>query len=222
MSSSLGDRNGQRPPTMSRAINIDVEAPSASPTLPLSIPRNGFLPVFLVSSLFAVALSLFCFYGITDADYSAANTRGLVIASSVVGTLLVLMAKTPAFLYNIVLFAHLGLEIYVIERAFVYGLADDADTTEMVLSLTGAGVIIAHLLPFFVYDGAFVLVLLAAVGVVVNTLSILMTSAAMGANLLLPVGLTSVTLLATTQHIVGMMECPCSLLTLYRTKGMLA
>lgn len=191
-------------------------------SLPFTVSRNGVVPVLFISSLFAAALSLFCYYGIDDVDYSAADTRGLVIATSTVGTLFVLMAKSPAFVFNIILFSHLGLEVFVIDKAFEYGLADGRTDVEMALSLTAACVIIAHLIPFFVYDGPLVLILLAAVGVVVNTLTILFTSTALAANLLLPVGLTSVILLVTTQHLVGMMACPCSLMSLYRTKGLMA
>lgn len=184
------------------------------------MPRTGFLPVFILSSLFAVATSMFCYYGITDVDYSEPGPRGLTIAASVVGTLLVLMARDPVLLFNIVLFTHLGLEVFVIERAFVYGMDETRTDAERALAYTGAGVIIAHLLPFFVYDGPMLLILLSAVGVVVNTLSILMTSAAMGSSLLLPVGLTSVVLVGSSQHLCGIMQCKCSLLTLIRTKGL--
>lgn len=228
MSSSLGDRSSQRPPKVSRSINIP---PAPEPAVPAvrfailrkaaTIPRGGFLPMLFVSSLFAVATSMFAYNGISDVDYSEDMPRVLTIGTAVLGTFFILIARNPVLLFNIALFAHLGFEIFVVDKVWQYAMASDTSTSDMTIAYTGAGLVIVHLIPFFLIDNAMTLILLAAVGIIVNNLVILMSVPAFGSSLLMPVGLTSAILLGVTQHICGEMESKCSLLTVVRTEGFL-
>lgn len=220
MTSSLGDIGGQRPPPKRIAKSMPSVLPPPSKS---RMPKMGagVLPVLLLACLFGAATASFCYYGI-DADYTETRTRGLTGGAAGGAALLVLaFSRNPVILFYITLFVHIGLEIFVVDKAFAFASASNTKNVESILAYTGAGVVIAHLVPFLLFNWPRFLMLLALVGVVVNNLLLLLSAPELGGTLLLPVGLTSVGLLGVTQHICYAMRCPCSLPKLYYERGLL-
>lgn len=159
---------------------------------------SGFLVTLTLALLAAADPLLFLYNSGLTADYSLGSTRALTAAAAVLGATAIAIFREPATLYNLALFVHIGFEVYVVDQAFLFARAADTETASMVLAYLGGAVVIVHLLPFLVIDHRDTLSFLAYVGVVVNTLLILLAMPQLGAQLLLVVGLTSVVLLAAT------------------------
>lgn len=208
MSSSLGDRNTQRPPVVQQR-SISIPSPAPPPprpiylrVIPTSLPRipMGFLPVLLLTSGFGAATACFAYFGMT-ADYTDVATRALTIATASIAAIAGFFARDIVLIVNSVLFTHLGLEIFIVQRAIEYA-RNESDDGSMVMAYIGAATVIVHLLPFFVLDNAMLRSILAFAGVIVNNLLILLALSPVATILLLPVGITSTALLVVSRNVV--------------------
>jgi hypothetical protein len=157
--------------------------------MPLTCAPSGLLPLLLYASFFALMPLLF-FY--MDYDYANDGTRVGVILSSALAALIVMVANSCVAWFNIALFLHTAVEVRVVKTLFDF--ADDASSADATLAYVTGGVIIAHLVPFFVLEMPRLLSLLAAVGVVVNASALVYVDSSQ-----LPLAsTTALTLLAST------------------------
>lgn len=151
-----------------------LPAPAAAPTPPATllgrvtsrvyVPK-GVLPM-LIFALIGGALPLLSFY----VDFEESDlVKGLTIATAAVVPALVVLANTCQAWSNIILFFHTGIEVKVIDVALTYAMGTDVDPTGSILAYVGATIIIVHLLPFYLLDNSWFLMLLAYAGVVVNS-----------------------------------------------------
>lgn len=174
MSSSLGfnTRGEMRPRTPAPVRTVDV-VPETAPTSSsmCSVPR-GFLPLVAYSGLAAVLPLLLLF---ANYDFGDDMMRGGFIGAAAVAAGVIAVADDCCVYYNMALFFHAGVEAKIVEQAILFGQRDEASsgeadvsTTSEVLSYVGAGVILAHMLPFFLLDNKHLLKLTAFVGIPVN------------------------------------------------------
>lgn len=181
---------------------------SMLPAMVLGVPR-GLVPTL---SYFIFAFLLPCLYLYVDYDFSDDTTRGVTIALSAVGGLVVIAANDCCCWYNMMLAFHTALEVKVIDTALTFAYESDTSDGHMALAITGAVVVIIHLIPFYISDHLMLLAALAFAGVVVNT-SILVC---LDSSMLLVVGASSLALLSTTMIISGVCDIKTSLLSLIR------
>ena len=165
---------------------------------------SGVLYTCLISSIILVAPLMFLYNSGLTSDYSEGPTRALTAVTSFLGATVILLTIDAKTIFNLVLFLHIGFEIYIIDKAFQFARASTTSTTSEVLSYIGGVVVILHLVPFVLTNRSRILTLLAYVGIIVNTLLILLAMPELGPYLLFVVGITSsvllgVTLLITTQ-----------------------
>ena len=180
MSSSLGYRNGGEitAPVRSKPLEVKttiVQVEEDYPNAYCSV--CGFkitCPVpqgFLMTALFFVGglgLPLMFYYG--DADYTTEWTPPFVIGlSALYAFLLLFLSSNMTMFYNTVLGLYTGIEVKVIDTALTYATADGTPDADIVWSAIGGGVVIVHLLPFYLVDSGLVVTTLAAIGLVVNT-----------------------------------------------------
>ena len=180
---------------------------------------KGFLLTFAYAAL-ALLVPLLWYY--IDFDTTDNVTRGVTIGLSAVATGLVVYADDCIVWYNMALFFHTGLEVYLIDVAFDYAHEAGRTDAEMGLALAGAITLIVHLVPFYLLDSKWLLTLLASAGVVVNTAVFVFLDTTRKASadlvdttLLLYVG-SSVALLISTLLVVGHNCMKPSMLTLLR------
>ena len=202
-------------PTAPATVVVEV-APARSFFPACSVGTiKGFLPTFAYAAL-ALLVPLVLDFVTIDAHDNV--TRGVTIGLSAVAAGLVVYADDCVTWYNIVLFFHTGVEVMLVYIGFDYAYADDRKDVEMALSLAGTITIIVHLIPFFLLDTKWLLTLLAAAGVVVNTAMVvfLVPQKAYDELLLLLYGGSSLALLAVTLIVVGVNCMKPSMLTLLR------
>ena len=180
MSSNLGYRNGgeitapvrsHKSAVTTTTVNIEEDYPNAYCSvcgfkITCPVPQG-----FLMTALFFVGglgLPLMFYYG--EADYTTEWTPPFVISlSAIYAFLLLFFSSNMPMFYNTVLGLYTGIEIKVIDTALTYATADGTPDADMVWSAIGGGVVILHLLPFYLVDSGIVVTTLAAVGLVVNT-----------------------------------------------------
>ena len=129
-------------------------------------PPRGFLPLALYQAA-SVVFPLLLFY--VTFDFADNVVRGVFIGASALYALFALTTMDCCIVYNMLLGFHTGVEVKVIETALDYAMAAATPDYGVALGYAGAVVVIAHLVPFFVWDGPKVVALAAAAGVVVNT-----------------------------------------------------
>lgn len=219
MSSTLGDRRGATHNSAfrgtstasgSRPSNADVESQIPTKMACCPVPR-GLIPILFYMA-FAFAVPTVYLYA-EDVDYSDDGVRGAVIGISAFGALLLVYSNCCCCWYNMLLAFHTALEVKVIDTALTYAYADGTSDAHMALNIVGAVVVIVHLVPFYVYDGLRLLVLLAAAGVVVNTSILVFLDPSM---LMVFVFASSMALLADTMIIAGICEIRTSLLSVIK------
>lgn len=219
MSQSLGyrrgaDHNSDRPGEIrasrtqpsSVAVAIPVVSKSEEKKCCTMVTAKGFIPVLLCSLLF---LSIPLVYEYSDMEYDKAGTRGGVIATAGVASLLVLLSNDCGAWYNYVLFAHIGIEVKVLDILQEFARADltrDGDTR---LAWIAFVVIILHLIPFLLTDHVAILSLLAYTGVVLNASVLVFLDPAR----LLLVGVSSTVLLGSVMCMCSMCNVRTSMLT---------
>ena len=159
--------------------------------IPCALPSRAFLIAMLYAG-FLLATPVCLTY--VDIDYSSNLARGLLIGGSAVLALTVAHAGTTAAWYNMILLFHTGVEVKIADVAITFARASGTETVDLVLASVGAGVVILHLIPFFLSDMSALLVVLAMAGVVVNTSIVVFLES----SLLLLVLATSIALLVLT------------------------
>ena len=182
---------------------------SMLPSLTLCVPR-GLVPT-LAYSVFAFIFPFLFLY--IDIDFSSSVTKGVTIGISAIAALIAVVANDCCCWYNMMLAFHTALEVKVIDKALAFAYADGTTDTEMALAITGAVVVIVHLVPFFVSDRLMFLSLLAFAGVVVNTSILVFLDSSM---ILLLVAASALALLSVTMIISGVCEVKTSLVSLLR------
>ena len=220
MSTSLGFRQGHEhnaerhhhtpTRTVLEPINTEMDMPvrQLCRSIGLMVP-HGFVMLLLYSALF-VTVPLLWFY--VEYDYSRDDVRiGTIVMSSLVALALILSNSYVAW-FNMALFAHIGFEVKLLERTLDYAMAEGTSEEGMVLAYVAFVTIIVHLVPFLFIDRASLLILLAFVGVVVNTA----TAVCIEPSLLMYIGLSSTGLLYAAICISARCAVSTSLLTSLR------
>ena len=222
MSSSLGYRRGHD-------HNADSQGPRAAPRAPttttMDIETSGRMSVFslgkacVISSspgpvlstllLSILALGVPLAYEYATIDYADNTSRGLIIGASALAVRLLTKRHSVETLFNVVLFFHIGIEILLLDVTIAYARTVGISDVEMGFAIAGGAIIIVHLLPFLVSDNLFVLVLLSAAGLMVNTAVAVFLDPQ---NLLLLIA-TSTSLLLSVYFAAG---TPCSMFSLIR------
>ena len=222
-SSSLGDNfksetfSSKRDGRVVAAIPISSTLPSltspvvscASQKVSLScmnVPR-GLVPTLAYSAV-ALLIPLLVLY--VDVDFTSDTTRGLTIGVSAIAALVAVLANDCCCWYNMILAFHTALEVKVVDTAITFAYAEGTSDADMALAITGAIIVVVHLLPFFVSDHLTVLGVLAFAGVVVNAAILVY----LDDSLLLLVGASSVFLLTLTMIVSGVCEIKTSLLSI--------
>lgn len=219
MSNSLGtiSKAAAAPPPRSAAV-IDIPAPAKKTSVTvlsgLAI-LDGFVPTLLFALLFGAAPIVYFYNEGATADYTATNTRVLTIAASAGAGAIVYMSRCSCMLYQLALFLHIGMEVYVTDHALQY--ARDSANTDVAraFAYTGAVVVILHLIPFLLAERPKLLSFLAFVGMPINTVLILYTMPAMATPIVFFVGITGSVLFAATL-VFAFDDQPITLLSLLR------
>ena len=173
------------------------------------VPR-GLVPT-LTYSLFALAIPILCLF--TTPDYTKNEVLGVTIGVSALAGIVVILANDCCCWYNMMLFFHIGVEAKVVDIALSYVDAEQGsgDTDHNpALAITAAVILIVHLIPFLFTDRIAPLILLAYVGVVVNTATVVYISP----DYLLLVAASSLALLSTTMIVGGICEIRTSIASL--------
>ena len=211
------DHNASRRPTGLGAVPNMSAAPAPASSdqrlgLTCTVPR-GLVPT-LGYSFVALAIPLLFFF--TTPDYTKDEVVGVTIGASALAGLVVIVANDCCCWYNMMLFFHIGVEAKVVDLALAFANSATSeqgsgdDDRNAVLAITAAVVVIVHLIPFLITDRLVPLVLLAYVGVVVNTATVVYISP----DHLLLVASSSLALLSTTMIIGGICEIRTSVASL--------
>lgn len=134
-------------------------------TCGLAIP-TGFLP-FVFYASYAALLPLLYFF-VSTYDYSENVTRGMVIGLTSALPVVAYLAADCCTWFNMALFLHTAIEAKLLDTAITFATADGTAQHHMAWAWVGAAVVMAHLLPFFLFDNARLHLLLASVGIPVN------------------------------------------------------
>lgn len=134
----------------------------------LQVPK-GVLPTILYGAFFFMfpLLNEYMTY-----DYTDTMVRTSVIAAGILAPVVVVAANDCVAWYNMALAFHTGQEVVVLSKMLNYydtTAKDTAEDYEEVLKWVAFGIVVAHLVPFYVYDQPGPLGLLAAAGIIVNT-----------------------------------------------------
>jgi hypothetical protein len=170
---------------------------------------RGLLPTLLYSSFTLIIPLLFLF---VDYDYSAPIAKAGAILVSCIAALSTVYANDCCCWYNMILFFHTALEVAVIDEGIKFASSASTTVLEMSLTITAITIVILHLVPFFVTSRVMLLGSLAFVGVIANTTVLVF----LAPELLLLVGFSSCTLLATVIILGGICEVDISLFSLIR------
>jgi hypothetical protein len=143
-----------------------------------AVPK-GFAPTLLFSAFF-LSLPIVYFYecqertfeigsGELDTCFNSDWDKALTVVLSFLAALCITIANDCVAWFNMMLFFHIGVEVYVLDK--LYAFADDPARTDvgMVFAWVGFGTVIVHLIPFLIADHAKLLIFLAFVGMWVNT-----------------------------------------------------
>lgn len=175
-----------------------------------AVPK-GFLPL-LFYSLFFLSLPIEFYY--MNLDFVDLMTRtGFFLTAFATATFL-LVANDPVVVFNMVLFFHIGVEAKVLDDVTEFALNSPAEDYEVVLAWLTFGIIIVHLLPFLLLDNPMLLIVLAYVGILVNTAAL--SYLAMETGYVFAVGLSATTLLGVTLLIASNSHVKTSMLTQLR------
>lgn len=209
--SGLGSNNSEFAPKQSRIImNIPATTPcqaAANKSPPpgaarrlggLQVPK-GVLPMIIYGAFF------FCFPVLNEFmqyDYTDTMVRTSVIGASILAPIILVGANDCVAWYLCALAFHTGQEVVVLSKLLNYyeTTGKDADDSEQIFKWIAFGVVVAHLVPFYVYDQPGMLGFLASVGIVVNTVINVVIPDNNGQ--LLITGFSSTVLLATVLLIV--------------------
>jgi hypothetical protein len=134
------------------------------------------------------------------------ETKVVVIGLSAVVGLFLLISVEVKMLFNMILFFHVGLEAYVLDKLMSFADEDTTSDEDMAIAYVTFGVIIVHLIPFFVVNKTSFLSILAFVGVVVNSTTTILVDTLVPHTLL--VGLSSSALLLSTRDVSFSGESP--------------
>ena len=167
--SGLGSNNCEFAPKQSRII---MNVPSATPCQAaankspppgaarrlggLQVPK-GILPMIIYGAFFLCfpVLNEFMEY-----DYTNTMVRTSVIGASILAPIILVGANDCVAWYNMALAFHTGQEVVVLSKLLNYydTTGKDADDSEHIFKWIAFGVVVAHLVPFYVYDqpGGFV------------------------------------------------------------------
>lgn len=221
--SSLGYRRGcdktaARPAELaSRTVALSIAPAAPHPAKKLTLPGvsvlKGFIPLVFYFAMFTTAPLL---YQYVEYDYTSDAARIGVPLFAGAYALAILLANDCTVWFNMVLGAHIGLEIRVLDLLMKIGQNSSTSDGDMVIVWTAFAIVGVHLLPFLLVDHIMLLGLLAFAGVVVNAIVLVYIDS----SLLLLVGLSSVMLMGTTLCIGGVCEVQTSLLSALR-KAML-
>lgn len=192
-----------------------VPTPAPSSRMACYMPR-GLLPILLYGAFAAAVPTLYLY---ADPDYTKDEVKIASIVASGVAALILITANCCCCWYNIMLFFHTALEVWVIDQTVTFANAATTSDRDMALAIAAAIVIGVHLLPFFLIDNVMLLGLLAMAGMVVNT-AVLVYIPGQTANLLLVFGSASA-LLAMTMVIGGVCQTRTSLLGMIRERKFL-
>ena len=135
-------------------------------------------------------------------DYTDTMVRTSVIGASILAPIILVGANDCVAWYLCALAFHTGQEVVVLSKMLNYyeTTGKDADDSEQIFKWIAFGVVVAHLVPFYVYDQPGMLGFLASVGIVVNTVINVVIPDNNGQ--LLITGFSSTVLLATVLLIV--------------------
>ena len=181
---------------------------SMVPSMVMGVPR-GLVPTLAYSVLAFLVPFLFLYM---DYDFTTDTAKGVTIGLSVIAAFVMVLANDCCCWYNMMLAFHTALEIKVIDKTLTFAYADNTSDGDMALAITGAVIVIVHLIPFYVSDRLTLLSVLAFAGVIVNTVILVYLDSAS----LLLVGASALALLAVTMIISGVCEIKTSLLSLIR------
>ena len=205
MSNGLGLRRNEftsRTPAPAIATTTaPVKSTASVDSVRCALRPAGFLVTLFFALAGPVAPLVFLYNSGLEADYSLDDTRALTASTAAVGGLVVLLFRDPKTLYNLALSIHLGFEIFLIDRAFAFASDPLTAETSAILARLGGAVVAAHLVPFYLLNHVVLLSVLAYVGIVVNTLLILLAMPALGSQLLFVVALTSSAVLVGVLHV---------------------
>lgn len=203
-------RPGEQPPRSTTVIPVVLETSASTKESfsAVSVPK-GFLALFLYSAMFAVPPILFEYVEYTWTDTA---TRVGVIVVAAVFALAVVLANDCLTWFNIMLFFHIGVEVRVLDVLMSKARLETTSDGDAALAWTGFIVVLVHLIPFLLVDSIKFLALVAFAGVVVNATVLVYLEP----DLLLLVGISSVSLLQTTLCISGICEVKTSMFTAVR------
>ena len=175
---TLGYRRGgenipkPRAPTPAPVAPTPLPAPSLLSKVrceiincPVALPR-GSLPL-LVYVGYAAALPLSYYYG--EYDFSDDFVRAATIVGTTLFATFLVLVNDCCTWYNMILFLHIALEYKLLDTTMTYVNRDHTSDVGMAWAWVGMVVVVLHLLPFLLVDGPTLLLLLAFVGVPVNT-----------------------------------------------------
>ena len=186
-----------------RALSDTTAPASASPastprTLGVRVPK-GLIPVVLYSLLFT-AVPIVNYY--VAPDYNDTTVKGIVCMYSALCALAIVLANDCVAWFNIVLATHLAIEIVVLNKLHDFAQLATTSDQSMALAYVSFGVIIFHLIPFFLVNNVHVLTLLGFVGIILNTVSLTYVAS----DMLLVTGISSSALLILTL-LVASIDC---------------
>lgn len=181
---------------------------SMIPSMVMGVPR-GLIPTLSYSLLAFLVPFLFLYM---DYDFTTDMAKGVTIGLSAVAAIVMVLANDCCCWFNMMLAFHTALEVKVVDTTLAFAYASGTSDNDMALAITGAVVVIVHLIPFYVSDRLMLLSLLAFAGVIVNTTLLVF----LDTDMLLLVGASALALLAITMIISGVCEIKTSLLSLIR------
>ena len=176
MSSSLGFTHHEIRPASTRAGVLPISVQTASSKGSATAARvfvtkpRGLIPVLAYSALAFILPFLYLPVSGMDYNYSEDATRYTTIALVALTSFSVVYANCCCAWYNMVLFFHLAVEIYVIDITLRWARDNESTIEDWQYSLcfVAASIIGVHLVPFFVMDRVRILTILAFAGTIVN------------------------------------------------------
>lgn len=150
----------------------DVSTTSYFPSFACKCGSYDLLKSTVFGGLFLAAAYLFMERG-QDHDYTERDARIATIIIAAFGGLFCLLCTSSTTAFNTFLGYYLGLEIYIIQEAFIAARNDAYDSMLRGWAWAAGFIVLFHLLPFLLINKSFLLYLLAYVGLLVNIITIL-------------------------------------------------
>lgn len=218
MSSSLGFHGSFTPKSQRKASSQTLDMESVLPQAYCSVcgfkvtcPVPQGLLMTMIFFVGALGLPLMFFYG--EPDYTEEWTPPFVIGlSALYSVLLLVLSSNMTMFYNTVLGLYTGIEVKVVDTALTYASQDTTSDTNMAWALIGGGIVVLHMIPFYLTERGILVTTLAAVGLVVNTAICVYIDD----TLTLQAFTSGAAFLLTALCIIGMHCVECSMLTLFR------